>query len=193
MMVAEPYRGPWPDTGELVERELAAYLATAADLDNVDLPTRCPPWTIKDMTAHLAATFDRFNRMLAQGRSGDLKRPFARESLSAENLRAVGHFEGDPLQGLEQEALRFVGSATDPLEIMPHQFGPIPVALQMLFGLNELAIHHDDIATAAGRRYRPDTDVLEVLKPVWERALGGLPGTDDVWTDILTASGRIPA
>lgn len=192
-MVAEPYQGPWPDASELVERELAVYLATAADPNIIDLPTRCPPWTVNDVTAHLAATFERFNRMLAQGRSGDLTRPFERDGLSAENLRAVEAFEGDPLRRLEEEAMRFVESCTDPQEIMPHQFGPIPVALQMLFGLNELAVHHDDIATAAAGRYRPGAEVLDPLKPVWERVLGGLPGTDDVWTDILTASGRTPA
>lgn len=188
--VAEPYRDPWPDARELVERELAAYLATAADPANIDLQTRCSPWTINDVTAHLAASFERFNRMLARGRSGDLSRPFERGDLSAENLRAVEHFEGDPLLRLEEETTRFVGSSADPQEIMPHQFGPIPVALQMLFGLNELTIHHDDIATAAGSRYRPDPDVLDALNLVWERALGGLPGADDPWTNILIASGR---
>lgn len=189
-MVAERFRGPWPDAGELVERELARYLATAADRRNAELPTRCPPWTVSEVTTHLAATFERFNRMLARGRAGDLNRPFERDELSAQNLRAVESFEGDPLQRLDDETMRFVRSLGDPEEIMPHQFGPIPVALQMLFGLNELAIHHDDIAAAAGGRYRPDADVLEALELVRERALGGLAGTDDPWADILTASGR---
>lgn len=192
MMVAEQYRGPWPDAGVLVERELARYLATAADRRNSGLPTRCPPWTVNDITAHLAATFERFNRMLARGRAGDLSRPFERDELSVENLRAVESFEGDPLLRLEEETTRFVRSCRDPQEIMPHQFGPIPVALQMLLGLNELSIHHDDIADAAGDQYRPDADGLEALKPVWVRVLGGLAGTDDLWTDILTASGRTP-
>ena len=191
-MVAEQYRGPWPDAGVLVERELARYLAAAADRRNSGLPTRCPPWTVNDVTAHLAATFERFNRMLTRGRTGDLSRPFERDDLSVENLRAVESFEGDPLLRLEKETMRFVRSCRDPQEIMPHQFGPIPVALQMLFGLNELAIHHDDIAAAAGDQYRPDADVLEALKPVWGRALSELAGTDDLWTDILTASGRTP-
>ncbi len=59
--------------------------------------------------------------------------------------------------------------------------------------MNDLTIHHDDIAVAAGNRYRPDTDVVAALKPVWKRALGGLPGADDPWTDILMASGRTPS
>lgn len=192
-MVAEPYRGPWPDARELVERELAAYLATAAEPANLDLATRCPPWTVSDVTAHVAATFERFNLMLAKGRSGDLSEPFERGDLSRENLRAVEHFAGDPLLRLEEEAMRFVRSSTDPDEVMPHQFGPIPVALQMLFGLNELAIHHDDIAVAAGSRYRPDARAVEALRQVWERALGGLSGADDPWLDILEASGRTAA
>lgn len=81
-------------------------------------------WTINDITAHLAATFDRFNRMLARGRLGDLNRPFERDDVSAENLRAVEHFEGDPLLRLEEEAMRFVRSSTDAQEIMPQPVRP---------------------------------------------------------------------
>jgi hypothetical protein len=129
MAVAEPYRGPWSDARELVEQELAAYRATAADRANIGLPTRCSHWTINDITAHLAASFERFNRRLARRRSGDLSRPFERGDLSADNLRAVEHFEGDPLLRLEEETTRLVRSSADPREIMPHHFGPIPVPL----------------------------------------------------------------
>jgi hypothetical protein len=74
-------------------------------------------------------------------------------------------------------------------ELMPHQLGPIPVALQVLFGLNELAIHHDDVAVAAGSRYRPPPGTLAVLRLLWRRRHGAqITG----WPDILRAAGRAP-
>jgi uncharacterized protein (TIGR03083 family) len=190
VMPADPYQAPWPDVREFVGRELVEYLDTAADTATHGLPTRCPPWTVHDITAHLAATFERFNRMLARGRSGDLSPPFLRDELSDENLRAVRAFRGDPLVRLEEEARAFVSSGSDPTEVMPHQFGLIPVGLQMLFGLNELAVHHDDIAHATGTLYRPGADVVEALALVWNRALDGLPAARDPWIGILRASGR---
>jgi hypothetical protein len=73
-------------------------------------------------------------------------------------------------------------------ELMPHQLGPIPVALQVLFGVNELAIHHDDVALAADHRYLPPPETLAVLQFMWQRRL---PGRDIMsWPDILPEAGR---
>lgn len=173
-------------------QELTSYMGTASDPPLRELPTRCPPWTVHDLTAHLAETFARFNRMLERGRTEDLRPPFARDDLPRLNLEAVARFEGDALARLRAEATSFIGAVTDLTELMPHQFGPIPVGLQVLFGLNELAIHHDDAAAAAGGGYRPPEAVVEALVPVWERALTGLPDERDSWRAIIRASGRTP-
>jgi hypothetical protein len=69
----------------------------------------------------------------------------------------------------------------DPEEPMAHQFGTIPVGLQLLFGVSELAIHHDDLADARGSRYQPRGAVVQALVPVWERVLGGLPPGANDW------------
>jgi hypothetical protein len=62
-----------------------------------------------------------------------------------------------------------------------------PVALQVLFGVNELAIHHDDVALAAGHRYLPPPETLAVLQFMWQRQHGR-----DImsWPDILQEAGR---
>jgi uncharacterized protein (TIGR03083 family) len=179
-----------PGVRALVRAELSAYLDAAGDPDAMGLPTRCSPWTVRDLTAHLAMTFKRFARMLEQSRAGDLSPPFAREELAAENLRAVAAFTGDPRAELRRWAEGLVAAATDPDEPMAHQFGPIPVGLQLLFGLDELVIHHDDLAAALGSAYRPPDPVVRALVPVWERALRGLPPGADDWARILAASGR---
>ena len=82
-------QGPWPDGIASSRHELGAYVDDVSDGARDDQPTRCSPWTVRDVTAHLAATFQRFHRMLDQGRGGDFTPPFSPEELDAENLRAV--------------------------------------------------------------------------------------------------------
>jgi uncharacterized protein (TIGR03083 family) len=183
-------RRRWPLVPELVHRELRSYVDAATERSALSLPTRCPPWTVLDITRHLAATFSRFNRLLEQSRAGDLSPPFPRDGLSEENLRAVAAFEGEPTKRLEAEVARLLDAATDDSELIAHQRGPITVGLQMRFALNELAIHHDDVAIAKGGRYRPSAQVVDALVPVWMEVLGPLRGNGDPWDEILRASGR---
>jgi uncharacterized protein (TIGR03083 family) len=183
--------GAWPDVRDLTRAELDSYLAAASDPAIQDLPTRCSPWTIEDLTRHLAATAARFNAMLTQSRAGDLTPPFGRNGLSKENLRAVREFSGDPLASLREEAGRFLSGSEDPDEIMAHQLGPIPAGLQQHFLLNDIAIHHDDLAIAAGSSYRPPDAAVDALARIyaahgWWRG----PNNPDAWARILASSGR---
>jgi len=176
----------------LVRRELAAYLGDAARPEAQVLPTRCPPWTVADVTAHVAETFARFNRMLAQSRAGDLTPPFTPKELAEENLRRVAAFAGDPVEALEREATAFVDAVADQDEPIAHQFGPLPLRVQLGFALNELAIHHDDVAHAQRRAYEPSPETTALLAQLWT-SLGGLPieePADTDWKRILRASGR---
>jgi hypothetical protein len=79
----------------------------------------------------------------------------------------------------------FLAEADNPMEMMAHQRGPIPVALQLLFGLNELVLHHHDMLP-----YRPERKVLEPLLDMWQRRFPPLPEESDPWHKILLASGR---
>jgi uncharacterized protein (TIGR03083 family) len=182
-------RGPWPLAMRQSRRELESYLTAAGDPGLAGLPTLCPAWTVSQLTAHLAETFARFAAQLAKSRGGDLSRPFEPGALPAENLRAVQDFEGDPAAALREQAGRFLGMVAGPAELMAHQRGPIPVSLQVLFGLNELAVHHYDVTAPRGPGYRPPDDVLTLLTAMHGR-LGALPDGDDPWRRILAATGR---
>lgn len=179
---------PWPYATALLRAELDRYLADAALPDRQQLPTRCPDWAVREVTVHLVCTFSRFRIMLAQGRAGDFTAPFEVHQLSAENLRAVRAYQGtDPCGELRATIGGFCSALRHGDERIPHQLGPIPVALQVLFGINELAIHHDDVAAAAGLGYQPPPATLDVLTHVWQRRHGRDITT---WADILRASGR---
>ena len=181
--------GGWPDSSPLVRRELGAFLATAAEIDPT-LPTRCRPWTAADVTTHVGESFARFTRMLEQGRRGDLTPPFAKEEMDAENLRAVVAFDGDPVRHLESSVNAFLRLVDDPDEIMPHQRGPIPVGLQLQFGLGDLAVHHDDIAVAAGSSYTPEQDVVDMLVDGYRRLGSWGPVDEPVWELFVEGRGE---
>jgi uncharacterized protein (TIGR03083 family) len=183
------YRGPWPLAIEESRAELSAYLAATGDPALAGQPSLCPAWTVVQVTAHLAATFGRFADQLAKSRGGDLGPPFGADELSGENLRAVDGFSGDPEQALRAEAGRFLGMVTDPAEAMAHQRGPVPVGLQVLFGLNELAVHHYDVTAPFGPGYRPPEPVLALLVGMHER-VNGMPAGGDTWPRILAQTGR---
>lgn len=186
---AEALRGPWPDARDLCRGELESYLVDASDPRVRELPTRCPPWTVQDITRHLAATAARFNAMLEQSRGGDLSPPFAPPELAEENLRAVREFEGDPIETLRSQTEQFLADTSDPPEVMAHQLGPIPVGLQQLFLLADLAIHHDDIAIAAGGSYRPSVAVVDALVSMGT-VFGQQATGPDRWAEVLAFSGR---
>jgi uncharacterized protein (TIGR03083 family) len=184
--------GDWPIRADLLRSEADAYITTARDPSGWQLPTRCPPWNVTDVTRHLAATFHRYVELLRRSRTGDFRPPFKPEDLAEENLRAVREFTGDPISSVCEEVARFVSLADDPAEPMINQRGTIPVGLQMCFGINEFAIHHDDVAAARGGSYRPGDEVVGVLIETWRALTGGetpSPGTD-AWSWILEISGR---
>jgi uncharacterized protein (TIGR03083 family) len=162
------FAGPWPDIRPLVRAELDAYAAAVAAMDG-GLPTRCRPWTVTDVTRHLAATFERFVAMLEQGRRGDLSPPFPPDQLDAENLRAVEQLSGDPDARLRAAAERFLDLGADPDEPMPHQVGTVPVGAHLVFALTDLAVHHDDVAHAAGAAYQPPPEVVDTLVATYRR------------------------
>jgi hypothetical protein len=80
---------PWPAALQWTRRELRRYLKAASDPTVRTLPTRCPPWNVAGLTAHLAAIFRRFADLLDRARAGDLYPPFPPDHLPEENLLAV--------------------------------------------------------------------------------------------------------
>ena len=184
--------GDWPLRADLLRIEADAYISFVRDQSVWELPTRCPPWTVLDVTRHLAATFHRYVELLRRSRTGDFRPPFAPEDLPEENLRAVREFSGDPIESVCEEVARFISLVGDPAEPMINQRGTLPVGLQLCFGINEFAIHHDDLAGARGTSYRPSDEVVGVLGETWKALTAGEtppPGADP-WSWILAKSGR---
>ena len=180
--IAPPMAGPWSDGAVPAARqELWQYLDEVADGSLDGLATGCVPWTGRDVTIHLAETFGRFYADARAGTARGLHPSVRPDELDAENLRAVEDFTGDPNEALRSAADGLLDQVDDLDEPMPHQFGTIPAGLQVLFGLLDLSLHHDDVLVAGGRRHRPGPDTLEAVRPVIVRLFGVDPGQDDPW------------
>ena len=190
--IADWARGEWPLRADLLRSEADSYITFVKDPETWGLPTRCPPWTVLDVTRHLAATFHRYVELLRRSRTGDSRAPFKPEDLAEENLRAVREFSGDPIQFVCEEVARFISLVDDPAEPMINPRGTIPAGLQVCFGIDEFAIHHDDVAAARGSSYRPSDEVVGVLRETWKALTGGEtpPSGADHWAWILEQSGR---
>ncbi|HKY13335.1 MAG TPA: maleylpyruvate isomerase family mycothiol-dependent enzyme [Microthrixaceae bacterium] len=188
--IPPPFSGPWPDGHAALRIELDRYLDDVRGGAVDGLITTCDPWTVRDVTAHLTQTFRRFTHMVEQGRNGDFTPPFPPEELDAENLRAVAEFTGNPTAELPIAAHEFLELVDDLDEPVPHQLGTLPMGLQVLFGLFDLAMHHHDVLAAAGGTYEPTSAALEAIRAMGER-LFQLP-SDVPWETIVAASGRAP-
>ena len=51
-------------------------------------------------------------------------------------------------------------------------------------------MHHDDVLSVTGRRYRPQEDTIAAVLPVAERLFGMPPDQDDPWALMVLGSGR---
>ena len=185
---------PWPAALNWSAAESRSYLSAAADPAVQGLPTRCSPWTVRDLTAHLAATFRRFADQLDKANAGDLTAPFEPGDLSRQDRCAVDLFSGDPAQALGGQASRFLREAGHGQagRLMGHQRGPVPVGLQVMWGLSELTVHHDDLAQAIGTSYRPGDSIVTALVTMKD-AVDGFRAADDPWLDYLRSTGRLVA
>lgn len=88
-----------------------------------------------------------------------------------------------------RQAGRFLNSVDAVDEAIGHQFGPVPAGLQVMFGLVELAVHHDDHAHATGGSYRPDEEFVAAMVGMYDTVFG-VPAGPDPWTCLLRATGR---
>jgi uncharacterized protein (TIGR03083 family) len=173
-----------------------------------ELPTRCPPLTVRELAAHMMRGAMRIEEMLDKGR------------VDAEPEKdAVTYFQFDAgeegpviVKRAQEAAVTFPADLarawdlewTKSLQRARLHIGDDPV-LQNIFGLIrlseylktrcvEVVVHHMDLDDALGRKPHPDAGALEVVGDV----LRGLLGTDlrplgvDDVRFALIGTGRAP-
>src|SRR4051794_35063973 len=173
--------------------------AAAAGLD-APLPT-CPGWVVRDVVGHLGGVHRWAASVVADGRAqppdGDLEQPPADDELL--DWFRVGH----------EHLVKTLSAADDTLDCWTFLPAPYPRAFWARRQAHETAIHHADVARAAGESVRVDAPfavdgIDELLLGFFARQRGRLladpgitlgvrvsdAGESDAWTMRIGPQGR---
>lgn len=198
------------DTVEGLESEWASLAGFIRGLSEADLeqPTRCEGWTVRNITAHLVGgVVD-----LAGGKIG----PASGQGQVAERLQRTSAQLADELHDASEIAMKLLRAIDDHFWAQPSPFPGFTVRQGVEALWLESFLHEDDIRHAIGAGWRGEGGLaLEVsLRHVaeemgrrgWNQTtleLDGMPKirigpggeaiTGDAMSFLLAATGRIPA
>jgi uncharacterized protein (TIGR03083 family) len=164
--VPKPNHAEWISLGQEVDRSLIETLRSLGD-DEWSMPTECPPWTVKDMVAHLigwdAATISP-KELMRQGTAGWKARP----SHGGNWLDATNQFQVDVYaSATPAEVLARFEKLTPSFHKVRSRYGlvtgifpmkepfsgtwvPVRFMFDTIF-VRDHFMHHIDICTAIGR------------------------------------------
>jgi uncharacterized protein (TIGR03083 family) len=173
-----------------------------------ELPTRCPPLTVRELTAHMMRGAMRIEEMLEKGPvdaepEKDAVTYFQFDAgdegpvIVKRAQEAAATFPADLAKGWDLEWTKALQRARmhigdDP--VLPNVFGLIRLSEYLKTRCVEVVVHHMDLDDALGRKPHPDAGALEIVGDV----LRGLLGTDlrplgvDDVRFALIGTGRAP-
>jgi uncharacterized protein (TIGR03083 family) len=173
-----------------------------------ELPTRCPPLTVRELAAHMLRGAMRIEEMLDKGPvdaepekdaityfqfdaadEGPVIVKRAREAAAAFPPDLARAWDLEWTKALQRARMHL---SDDP--VLPNVFGLIRQSEYLKTRCVEVVVHHMDLDDALGRKLHPDPGALEVVGEV----LRGLLGTDlrplgvDDVRFALIGTGRTP-
>jgi uncharacterized protein (TIGR03086 family) len=167
--------------------------------DQLDLPTPCDGWAVRDLLSHVTAG-DRMAVALMEGCSVDEARGFFARSAAPDDVRAAC------AASLEAQ-MKALGPGLDTTMVVHHPMGDMPAGQVFGFRIGDLLLHSWDLSSAVGGDERLPADVvahvyseLEPMAPVIA-SIGvfgsGPSGTvseeADTQTRLLDLTGRRPS
>ena len=157
-----------PDTRPAFLAALDQLTALVRGLTPVDLdrPTPCDGWAVRDLLSHLVAVEDRIPHVAGGGA------PFEVPS------QVVGIADADWIAAWDERLPRLRAAATDdadPARIVTHPAGRLPWAIALGTYASELAVHGWDLARALGRDGDLNQQLAAGLLPQMQRALPAEP------------------
>jgi uncharacterized protein (TIGR03086 family) len=136
--------------------QLDTTVATLGDLvkgvrpEQLDNPTPCGKWAVRDLVGHLAGGLTSAASALRDGTPVDAS---PRPELLGDDPGAAFAAVADDLDG----AIRGPGAMDRALEL---PFGEIPAPVFLQFLAFDLMVHSWDLATATGQKYAPADDLV---------------------------------
>jgi uncharacterized protein (TIGR03083 family) len=173
-----------------------------------ELPTRCPPLTVRELSAHMMRGAMRIEEMLDKGPvdsepekdaityfqfdAGDEAPVIVKRA-----QEAAASFPSDLARAWDLEWTKALQRARKHLNddpVLPNIFGLIRLSEYLKTRVVEVVVHHMDVDDALGKKPHPDAAALEITGDV----LRGLLGTDlrplgvDDVRFALIGTGRAP-
>jgi uncharacterized protein (TIGR03083 family) len=173
-----------------------------------ELPTRCPPLTVRELSAHMMRGAMRIEEMLDKGPvdsepekdaityfqfdAGDEAPVIVKRA-----QEAAASFPSDLARAWDLEWTKALQRARKHLNddpVLPNIFGLIRLSEYLKTRIVEVVVHHMDVDDALGKKPHPDAAALEITGDV----LRGLLGTDlrplgvDDVRFALIGTGRAP-
>ena len=157
----------------LLRRESDAFVATLASLaeDDWNRPTSCPPWTVRQLAAHVVRQVEAYIGAVEAGQRGDLGAVESRETrvqvmnriAAQEPARIVADFR----QSVDQFESWFGALSAEQLDVLgPHSHGPRSAAWFVEQRLAEVAFHRLDLERSLGRQADLDQQTARFLLPM---------------------------
>ena len=163
----------------------------------LDLPTPCAPWTVRELLSHMVSQHLRFGAV-ARGEDPEQACPLDKAELGddlAETFR----------KSSASVVAAFAAGADDALVLLPEIGRPVPLGVLISFHMFDFVVHGWDVAVSVGASYAPPAELTSVayevggLIPDVSRVPGGSfapvvnVGSDaDALARLLGLAGRDP-
>lgn len=163
----------------------------------LDLPTPCAPWTVRELLSHMVAQHLRF-AAVARGEDPEQACPLDKAELGADPAAAFR----EAAQGLTEA---FAAGSDETLVLLPEIGRPVPLGTLISFHFFDFVVHGWDVAVSITAPYAPPAELSALATQVGEvipdssRVAGGSfapvveVGSDaDELAKLLGLAGRNP-
>ena len=161
------------ETLRLLRRESDAFAATLEGLSSADWdrPTTCPPWTVRQLVAHVIRQVDSYIGSVEQGMRGEAGPPESREARTQRMNEIASQEPAEILADFRATVDRFEDwfgrLSPEQLDVLgPHSHGPRSAAWFAEQRLAEVAFHRLDLDRSLGRPGDLDQTTARFLLPM---------------------------
>ncbi len=165
--------------------------------DHLDLPTPCPPWTVRELLRHMVGQHLRF-AAVARGEDPDAVSPVEGPQLGADAATT--------LRDAAEAVTQAFAAGDETAEVLLPEIGrPVPLSVLISFHFFDFVVHGWDLAVSIGAPFAPPAELSALATRVGQaipdssRAPGGsfaaqVPvGEDaDALAQLLGLAGRDP-
>jgi uncharacterized protein (TIGR03086 family) len=126
----------------------------------LDLPTPCAPWTVRELLSHMVSQHLRFGAV-ARGEDPELACPLDKAELGQDPAATFREASASVTES-------FAAGADDSVTLLPEIGRPVPLGVLISFHTFDFVVHGWDLAVSIGARYAPPARLSSLAYEVGE-------------------------